>query len=94
MTSIETCSPRRQRPFGGRNATSQVSTACYLFSYPAFTVYFVEEVGHIILHEPPPFGTIGGVGNPREFRREAGQVFPPPLYSSFEECPTSLTEGG
>ncbi len=25
---------------------------------------------------------------------EAGQVFPPPLYSSFEECPISLTEGG
>jgi hypothetical protein len=58
-----------------RKTTSQVSTACYLFSYPAFTVYFVEEVGHIILHEPPPFGTIAGVGNPSEFRREAGQVF-------------------
>ena len=30
----------------------------------------------------------------REEKREAGQVFPPPLVSRFREMPASLTEGG
>ena len=31
---------------------------------------------------------------PLKNKREAGQVFPPPLVSRFREMPASLTEGG